>query len=139
MDTPKDQTTKATVIGYFTALQTRDIEKVTAFFAATVDWYIPGPEHLAPWLGKRTTKEEIAAFFELLWSQTNAISGNIDQLVINGNVALTSGTFSTLMLKTNQVFDSIFFTEIVVENNLIVKYRLLEEGYGLMKALTAAN
>lgn len=135
---PSTQTdlTREIVIQYFTALQARNLNQITSLFADTIDWYIPGNETLAPWLGKRTRKDHIAAFYTLLWSQTEPISGNIDHMLVEGNVALTSGLFVARMRQTNKLYESIFFTEITVNNGLIVKYRLLEEGYGLVKALT---
>lgn len=123
------------VIKYFTAIQERDLEKIMPLFADNLDWYIPGNEALAPWLGRRSTKAEVETFFKLLWQHTEPISGSIDHLAVVGTVALTSGAFKTRMLQTDKVFESIFFTEITVENARIIKYRLLEEGFGLVEAL----
>jgi len=136
METNRNVSTRDVVLAYFAALQQRDLPAVISLFANEVDWYIPGHEGLAPWLGKRHTREEIEAFFSLLWGNTEVISGSIDHLLIDGNVALTSGKFASRMLPTGKVYESLFFTEITVTNGLIVKYRLLEEGYGLVLALT---
>lgn len=128
--------TRNLVISYFTALQSRNLNEVMALFADTVDWYIPGNETVAPWLGRRSNKQDIETFFKLLWSQTEPVSGSIHHMFVEENVALTSGIFVARMLQTGKYYESIFFTEITIQNNLIIKYRLLEEGYGLVKALT---
>jgi ketosteroid isomerase-like protein len=137
METNKNVSARDIVLAYFTALQQRDLPAVVSLFADVVDWDVPGHQGLAPWLGKRNTREEIEAFFNLLWCNTEAISGSIDHLLVDGNVALTSGRFASRMLPTGKVYESMFFTEITVNNGLIIKYRLLEEGYGLVLALTA--
>ncbi len=136
MEANKNVSTRDIVMAYFAALQQRDLSAVVKLFADVVDWDIPGHAGLAPWLGKRRTRAEIEVFFNLLWRSTEAVSGSVDHLLVEGNVALTSGRFASRMLQTGKVYESMFFTEIVVERGLIVRYRLLEEGYGLVLALT---
>ncbi len=139
MEMKENVTPRDVVMAYFTALQQRDLSAIVKLFADVVDWNVPGHEGLAPWLGKRKTRAEIEAFFNLLWHNTEAISGSVDHLLTEGNVALTSGRFASRMLRTGKVYESMFFTEITVEDGLIVKYRLLEEGYGLVLALTVQD
>ena len=136
IETPQHGSTRDIVTAYFTALQQRDLPAIVKLFAEEVDWDIPGHQGLALWLGKRRTREAIEEFFTLLWRNTEAISGNLDHLLVEGNVALTSGRFASRMLQTGKVYESMFFTEITVEAGLIAKYRLLEEGYGLVLSLT---
>ena len=40
------------------------------------------------------------------------------------------------MLKTGKTFKSLFFTKITVVDGLIVKYTLLEDTFGLVRALS---
>lgn len=123
------------ISNFFDAMAKRNLDNVLSFFADNVDWYIPGNETLAPWLGRRSVKAEVEQFYTMLWQQTTPISGEIFHSFTQGNVTLTSGRFKVKMLQTGQIYESLFFTEITVENNRITKYRILEEGYGLVVAL----
>ena len=128
--------TRAVVQCFFEALLERNLEKITPLFHEEVDWYIPGPERLAAWLGKRRTRREVKTFFEQLWQQTEPIDGHVEATLVEGSVALTAGRFTVRMRQTGKMFASLFFIQITVENQQIVRYRLLEEGYGLAQALT---
>lgn len=121
---------------YYQALAERNLNEILDCFAPTVDWYIPGNETLAPWVGTRTSKEEIAAFYILLWQNTEPVAGEIFHSFTQGNTNLTAGRFSTKMLQTGRSYTSLFFTAITVENDKIVKYRLLEDTQGLVQALS---
>jgi uncharacterized protein len=121
---------------FFKHLSERNLRELTSLFSDKIDWYIPGDETKAPWLGKRSTKQEIADSYELLWKNTEPISAKIENVFINNNIAVIAGEFSTRMLQTNKVVDSLFFIQITVENNLIIKYRLLEDSLAVAKSLT---
>lgn len=116
-------------------LNSRDLENLTQLFGEEIDWYIPGNEKLAPWLGKRGNRKEIKEFYELLWKNTEPISATISHIMIDNENAIISGEFATNMLKTNKVVESLFFISISVENNLITKYRLLEDSYAVSASL----
>ncbi|QNR82908.1 nuclear transport factor 2 family protein [Pedobacter riviphilus] len=123
------------VLRYYAALGERNIEKIMEMFPEELDWYVPGDETIAPWLGTRKTGNQVREFFELLWQNTAAISASIDHIAVVGNVVISSGNFVTRMVKTAKVYKSLFFTEITVVDGLIVKYRLLEDTFGLVRAL----
>ncbi len=137
--TPSMQTvaTRELVENFVEALLQRNLEKIVSLFSDKVDWYIPGPEALAPWLGKRNSRKQVEDFFRQLWQQTEPISGKLDPIFAEDTFAVITGSFSVRMLQTHKIFESLFFIQIAVENGLIVRYRLLEEGYGLSIALKA--
>ncbi|ASZ11924.1 nuclear transport factor 2 family protein [Chitinophaga pendula] len=122
---------------YFQALAQRDLNTILDCFATTLDWHIPGDETLAPWVGTRSSKKEIAEFFALLWQETEPVAGEIFHSFTQGNTNLTAGRFVTRMLRTDRVYTSLFFTEITIHEGLIIKYRLLEDTNGLVQALSA--
>jgi ketosteroid isomerase-like protein len=117
-------------------LTQRDLENLSELFAETVDWYIPGNEAVAPWTGKRKSRQEAKEFFRLLWQNTEPLSATIDKIFIDGNDAVISGEFSTRMLQTGHVVDSLFFIQIKAEDEVIVRYRLLEDSFAVVRALT---
>lgn len=118
-----------------TALANRDLDKITRQFAESVDWYIPGNLSRASWLGRRRGKTEIRKFFEDLWSNTKPLRATIQHVFVEGGLAIIVGDFSTKMLLTDQVVDSLFSMLIRVEEGLIIQYRLLEDSYAVSEAL----
>ena len=58
--------TKAMADRFSEALAHRDLEAITSLFAARVDWDMPGNVALAPWLGRRQTRDDVRAGFRLV-------------------------------------------------------------------------
>jgi len=113
----------------------RNLERLTTLFAEKVDWYIPGDADRAPWLGRRECREQVRDFFSLLWSVTEPVSAVIDHIAIDGEQAVITGQFSTKMLATGRVVDSLFFIHMVVRDHQIIRYRLLEDSYAVSESL----
>ena len=113
----------------------RNLSALVDLFAENVDWFIPGNEALAPWLGRRSTRAEVQHFFELLWENTEPVSASIDHMFIDNEHAVITGEFSTRMLKTGKVVDSLFSIQMTVLENKIVRYRLLEDSYAVSVSL----
>jgi ketosteroid isomerase-like protein len=135
MTTKTSIQTQQLVIDYMSALQERNLQKLLLLIDEKVDWHVPGNQAIAPWLGKRQTKQEVETFFRLLWQNTEAISGKVEHMCVIENVALISGNFATKMLQTEKIFRSMFFIEISFIDHKIIKYKLVEEAHGLMEAL----
>jgi uncharacterized protein len=124
---------------FLLALSTRNLDLITSLFAEKVDWYIPGDENIAPWLGKRSSKNEIKEFYELLWASTEPVSATVDNIFTDENKVVISGEFSTKMLQTGKICNSLFFIQFTVENEKIVRYRLLEDSLAVLQALVLKN
>lgn len=123
------------VLKYLAALSERNIHAMMPLFAEDVHWNIPGNEAIAPWLGVRTGKNQVKKALELLWLNTKPLSATIEHIIADENVVICSGNFESLMLKTGNIFKSLFFIEIKIIDGLIVKYTLLEDSFGVAKAL----
>lgn len=128
--------TRNIINNYLQALTARNLHVMQSLFADEVDWYIPGNQAVAPWLGRRNTKAEVIDFFRLLWKETIPIAAEIDHIFIDGKKAVIAGDFKTGMLRTDKICDSLFFIRITVENGCIVKYHLLEDSYAVVQALS---
>lgn len=107
-----------------------------ALFAENINWEIPGDEERVPWLGRRTRREELHAFYTLLWSSVEPLTVQVDDLLVDGPVAVISGSFTSKMLPTGKIVDSLFFIRITVADGLIATYRLLEDSYAVSVAMT---
>ncbi len=131
--------TKSIVQHFLQWLNQRNLAELTNLFSENLDWYIPGNIEKAHWLGKKNSREDVKKFYELLWKNTEPVSAQIDKIFVDANDAVITGEFSTKMLQTNKVVDSLFCIQITVENDLIVKYRLLEDSYAVSISLTSTD
>ncbi|WP_316833580.1 nuclear transport factor 2 family protein [Pedobacter nutrimenti] len=131
--------TRNIVQNFYQALASRELETLCGLFSEQVDWYIPGNEGVAPWLGRRESREEIEDFFHLLWQNIEPVHAQIDHILVEGHFAIASGEFSSKMLKTGKLYSSMFSAQFTIESEKIVRYRLQEDSYGLFKALTLAR
>lgn len=130
-----DHATHKTVQDFLKYLAERNLMELTQLFAETVDWYIPGDESKAPWLGKRNTQQAVSDFYSLLWENTEPVSANIDNIFTDTENAVITGEFSTKMLQTNNVVNSLFCIQMRVQNGKIVWYRLLEDSFAVSVSL----
>ena len=124
------------VQSFFKHLSERNLKELTNLYSDTVDWFIPGDKSKAPWLGYRSNRKEVSDFFEQLWKNTEPVSVKVDKVLVEDDTAIISGEFSTKMLQTGKIVDSLFFIQITVQNNSIVRYRLLEDSLAVSISLT---
>ncbi|UTX48792.1 nuclear transport factor 2 family protein [Chryseobacterium sp. MA9] len=116
-------------------LSERNLTELINLFSDTVDWYIPGDEQKAPWLGERKNKQEISDFFELLWKNTEPVSAKIDHIFNDDENVVITGEFATKMLVTGNIVESLFCIQMRIHNDKIIRYRLLEDSLAVSKAL----
>jgi uncharacterized protein len=121
---------------FLQALTARDAEGLAALCATDVDWYIPGHEKLAPWLGRRTTRSQVAEYARLLFGSSRPVSATIHHVYVDGDAAVVTGEFVTAMTATGRLIESPFSAEFTVRTGRIVRYRLLEDSHALVVALT---
>lgn len=120
---------------FFQALAKRELQTILGFFAEEVDWDVPGNEELAPWLGKRKNRNDIKAFYQLLWQGAEPISAQVEHILTDGNFGVATGQFSSRMLRSGQVYSSIFSAHFTLKEGKIIHYRFLEDSHGLVEAL----
>lgn len=131
-----NSSTRHIIDKFFDFASKRDLENLSNLFSDKVDWNVPGNEKIAPWLGQRNSRAEVRRFYELLWQNVTPVSSKINKIFIDNGDAVIAGEFSVKMLQTGKIVNSIFYIQITVENNLIKKYRLLEDSYAISKSLT---
>lgn len=129
--------TKETISAFYSALASRDTTIIASKFASQVDWFIPGDQELAPWLGYRTTSREVKAFFDLLLSNIESKSFELEHLIVEEDFGVATETFVYRMLLTGRDYSSLFSAHFRIENELIVYYRFLEDSQALVKSPTA--
>lgn len=134
--TTSTRATREAVEAFYQRLKSGEPERIAELFADRVDWYIPGNEALAPWLGRRSSRREVAEMFRQLFANIEPLRAEVQQTLVDGEIAVSTGELASRMRVTGKVFESIFSTQFTVRNGEIVRYRLLEEGWGLVVALT---
>ena len=131
-----DSAVQATVNEFLGALATRDLETLVALYAPDVDWEIAGNEKLAPWLGRRSSRAEVREFYELLWASVEPVSIDVEHMLYDGDHCVITGQLSARMLATGRLFDSMFSVHVTVADGMIKRYRLQEDSWALVVALT---
>ncbi len=134
---PTSQATHAVVATFFQALAQQNPVALAKLYAQQVDWYVPGEESLAPWLGRRHSREQVQAFFEVLFVNIEPVSSQLEHLLVEGNFAVATGEFASRMLSTGKVYVSLFSIQFTIQDKLIVRYRLQEDSLALVKALSS--
>lgn len=130
-------TTREVVNRFYEHFLAGAIAEAAGLFADPVDWYIPGDEAAAPWLGRRSRRAEVEAFFRLLSASVDPLRAEVQHLLVDGEIAIASGEFASRMRATGAVYESMFFAHFTVRDGRIVRYRLLEDSHGLSVALGA--
>ena len=81
-----------------------------------MDWYIQGNTDEIPWIGKRSKKSEVKNFYEILWNEASEMEAILDHIFIDGNKAVITGGFSSIMTKTGNKFQSLFCIQMEIDN-----------------------
>jgi ketosteroid isomerase-like protein len=129
--------TRQVVETFFQRLATGEPDELAALLAEEIDWLIPGDTTVAPWVGRRSTREGVADYLQRLRAAVEPLHAEVQHVLVDGDMAIAVGEFASRMRQTGTVVESIFFAQFVVREGLIVQYRLLEDSQAVVKALTA--
>ncbi|HST59404.1 MAG TPA: nuclear transport factor 2 family protein [Longimicrobium sp.] len=120
---------------FFRRMGAREPEPIAALFADEVDWFIPGNQEVAPWVGRRHTRADVAEFYRMLFDAVTPLSVELQHLLVDGEVAIATGEFSSRMNRTGRVLDSLFSIDFTVRDGQIVRYRLMEDSHAVVLSL----
>ncbi len=129
------EATRAVVAELFRRMGAREPEPIAGLFADEVDWFIPGDQEVAPWVGRRGTRAEIAEFYRMLFGAVTPLSVEMRHLLVDGEVAIATGEFSSRMNATGRVLESLFSIDVTVRDGRIVRYRLMEDTHAVVLSL----
>lgn len=129
------EATREMVAEFFRRMGAREPEPIAALFADEVDWFIPGNQAVAPWVGRRRTRAEVAEFYRMLFDAVTPLSVDLQHLLVDGEVAIATGEFSSRMNGTGRVLDSLFSIDFTVQDGQIVRYRLMEDSHAVVVSL----
>ncbi|MDR0228457.1 MAG: nuclear transport factor 2 family protein [Flavobacteriaceae bacterium] len=127
-----DQQTEQVVKQFYDVLLGKVQGDIIDLFAEEVDWDLPGNEKKFPWLGKKSTKQQVKeGFFDLHPQYVEPIKFEVEFIAVNGEKATAVGHLSSKIIKSNQLFESSFVAVFKVVNGKIVKYHFLEDSHKL--------
>jgi ketosteroid isomerase-like protein len=75
-------------------------------------------------------------FYELLWAAVEPVSVEVEHILYDGEHCVITGQLSARMVATGRLFDSMFSVHLTVSNGMITRYRLQEDSWALVVALT---
>lgn len=131
--------TRKIVESFYNKTALGDVAGIIDLMSDDIEWEIPGNESLAPWVGFKKGKSGVNEFYTLLNNNTKNLIFKVDELFINDQHAVALGYVSTIMLKTNKIFNSYFMAHFTVSDKRITKYLFLEDSFELAKVLTIDN
>lgn len=127
--------TRTIVNQYFQAVREAAPEAIAALFSEDVDWYIPGDVARVPWIGRRTGRAGVAAFFRELRASIESIRVDIRAVLVEGERAVVMGHLVSRVVSTGKLIETDCAIELVVKDGLIAKYVLLEDSFAVVQAV----
>ena len=125
--------TRATVQQFFSRLGAGDVGGVVDLFAESVDWDVPGPAAL-PWLGRRSSRAEVAEFFQILGASLAAEDFVVGKILVDGDDAVVLGETRQRVIATGKSFHTPFAAHFTVSDGKITGYRFFEDSYAVAEA-----
>ena len=116
-------------------LKNRNLHQLVSLFKNEVKWEVPGNIKDLKWLGKRKNRDEIKEFYQCLWASSSAISAEIHRVIIHEKDVIIKGEFTTEMLPTKKIVTSLFFIHMVITDNQIAEYTLLEDSFAVSESM----
>jgi ketosteroid isomerase-like protein len=127
-------TTRSVVEEYFRLLGEGEVEKAITLLAEPLDWFTPGSTELIPWMGRRTTHDEVREFFRQAYAHMTPQKFEVHRIVVEDDFAVVLGHFQYQVNATATSFASDFALELRVSDGLITRYHMHEDSYAISLA-----
>ncbi|MFI7244499.1 nuclear transport factor 2 family protein [Streptomyces qinglanensis] len=128
--------TRAVVEEFLSRVGAGDPERVAALFAEQVDWMI-AENPTVPWVRPRPTRADVAAHFRELAAGVEPMAPRgrpLEALVVEGDEAVVTGNLAGRVRATGKEFFAPFALRLTVEQGLVVRYHLYEDGVAVAAA-----
>ncbi|WP_035803569.1 nuclear transport factor 2 family protein [Kitasatospora mediocidica] len=126
--------TRTVVEDFFRHVGAGELEDALALLAEPLDWFTPGDTTLIPWMGRRTTRDEVRFFFQAAGEHMTPQSFEVHRVVVEDDAAIALGHFKYVVDATGKAFASDFALELRVTDGLIDRYRMHEDSYTIALA-----
>ena len=134
--TAEQRTPREAVEAYVRALESGHSDRIAELFAEKVDWCVPGAEEV-PWLGTRSTREDVADFFTVLYHHVAKEEFAIEQVLADDQHAVALGHLRSRVRANNALMESWFAIHMTVTDGQITRYRFYEDSLAIMRAWQA--
>ncbi|WKD30523.1 nuclear transport factor 2 family protein [Streptomyces xanthophaeus] len=126
--------TRSVVEDFFGRLGAGEADRALELLAEPLDWFTPGDTALIPWMGRRTTRGEVADFFKQAGENLTPEEFAVERILAEDGTAVALGRFRYRVNATGKAFTSEFAVELHVSDGLITRYRMHEDSYAISLA-----
>ncbi len=134
--TAEQRTPREIVEAYVRAMENGHSDRIAELFAEKVDWCVPGAEEV-PWLGTRSTREEVADFFRALYNHVAKEEFVVEQVLADDRDAVALGHLKSRVRANNALMETWFALHVTVTDGQITRYRFYEDSLAIMRAWEA--
>lgn len=132
----KSEVTKNILNLYLEAIQSNIAPaSIASLFSKSVDFYIPGDNEGVSWAGRRQGRIGVTHFIQDLRKNIELVDFTIRSILVDGEEAVALGALKSRVHRTGELIESEFAIEFVVQNALIVRYRLYEDSFAVAQAV----
>lgn len=124
---------KQFVRGLYEAFKRGDITNLLAGLAANVEWITPGPSEI-PLSGRRTGREEVSQFFQLLKEEEDFQEFEVHHYLAENDVVVALGHYRSKVRSTGRIATSSFAHVFTIANGKVNRF---EEYFDTASALLA--
>lgn len=128
--------TRAVLAEFDRLLKAWDVDGLAALFADEVDWEISGDTETVPWIGKRTTRAEVRAFYaEDVPRYLTPDRFDVDGTFFDGERAVRTGDLRSQVKATGKWIETRFVQEFTVTDGRITRYLMHEDSWLVAQAV----
>ncbi|NGO70644.1 nuclear transport factor 2 family protein [Streptomyces boncukensis] len=134
--TPQETETRALVEAFAARVTEGDPERVAALFAERVDWMIADNPDV-PWIRPRSTRADVADHFTELAAGVEPVAGGepvVGAVLVDGADAVVTGMLTGRVRATGKPFRAPYALRLTVEQGLLTRYHLYEDGVAVAAA-----
>ena len=106
----------------YAAFGRADIDGILQTLSESIDWFIPGPADVVPFVGRRHGPQEVAAFFAALASTQTAERFEPLEFIASGNRVVVLGTQRWHVHATGRTYDDDWVHLFTIERGKIATF-----------------
>ncbi len=127
--------TRDIVEQFLQRLGAADADGLGDLFAESIDWRVAGNTEL-PWVGTRSHRSEVPAYFRTLWTglELGKSTVDLDGILVDGEDAVLLAHFSHVAAPTGKRFDTDVAMRLTVSDDKLVRLHLYEDTWAVSTA-----
>lgn len=110
------------------------VEEIAALVSDDVDWFVAGDLPVVPWIGRKVGKSGAAQFYAQIRTEIVSERFELKDILSQGNRVVAIGELASRVRKTGKLIESEFVFDFVVENGLIIRFRMFEDSFAVAQA-----